>query len=198
MAELMRERKIDLVLDATHPFALLVTEHIRAACKREKVQYIRCLREAGDIQNILEDEGIILVDSVAEAAEYLKMTEGNVLIATGSKELHYYTEIPKFKERCYARVLSTKAAVEESCALGFEGKHLIAMQGPFSKEMNQATLRYVGARYFVTKESGKTGGFQEKAAAAKEAGVTLIIVGRPREEGMVPEKVREYLKNWIR
>ncbi len=50
----------------------------------------------------------------------------------------------------------------ESVALGFEGKHLIAMQEPFSKEMNVATIHQTGAKYFVTKESGKAGGFGEK------------------------------------
>ena len=45
---------------------------------------------------------------------------------------------------------------EESAKLGFQGRHLIAMQGPFSREMNLALLRYTDAAYFVTKESGET------------------------------------------
>lgn len=35
--------------------------------------------------------------------------------------------------------------MEESIRLGFEGKHLIAMQGPFSKELNLAMLRALDA-----------------------------------------------------
>ena len=67
------------------------------------------------------------------------------------------------------------------------------MQGPFSKEMNVATLRQIGADYFVTKESGKAGGFPEKLLAAEEAGVVLVVVGRPQEEGMEVREVLEYL-----
>lgn len=198
MEDLIRDKRIDLVLDATHPFAVLVTEHIRAACRKEKVRYIRCRREAEDIREMLEKKKVVQVDSVAEAADYLKRTEGNILIATGSKELRVYTEIPDYRERCYVRVLSTKAAVEESISLGFEGKHLIAMQGPFSKEMNQATLQQVGAKYFVTKESGKAGGFAEKAEAAEKAEVTLVVVGRPKEnEGMLMREVMDYLGKWL-
>ena len=58
----------------------------------------------------------------------------------------------------------------KSMDLGFDGKHLIAMQGPFSKELNVAMLRQTEADYFVTKESGKTGGFEEKYEAAMETG----------------------------
>ena len=58
--------------------------------------------------------------------------------------------------------------MKKSMELGFDGKHLIAMQGPFSKELNVAMLRQTEADYFVTKESGKTGGFEEKYEAAME------------------------------
>ena len=100
-------------------------------------------------------ERVVRVESVPEAVEYLQNTTGNVLIATGSKELKEYTRIAGCKERCYARVLSTQVSVEESIRLGFEGKHLIAMQGPFSKELNLAMLRALDARYFCDKRIRK-------------------------------------------
>ena len=65
--------------------------------------------------------------------EYLKGTEGPILAATGSKELAKYTALPDYRERVTARVLSTPEAVRESAALGFQGKNLICMQGPFGK-----------------------------------------------------------------
>ena len=81
--------------------------------------------------------------------------------------------------------------------LGFEGKNLIAMQGPFSKELNAAMLRQYDCRYLVTKDSGKAGGFEEKIQAATECGAIPVIIGRPvQEKGisvkeckrMLPEK----------
>ena len=86
----------------------------------------------------------------------------------------------------------------ETCRmLGFEGKNLIAMQGPFSKELNAAMLRQYDCRYLVTKDSGKAGGFEEKIQAATECGAIPVIIGRPvQEKGisvkeckrMLPEK----------
>lgn len=192
---LLLERKINLVIDATHPFARAVTENIRSACEQTDTRYIRCLREKNAA--VEESGNLIVTESVAQAAEYLKGTQGNIFIATGSKELRLYTSIPEYKERCYARVLSTQKAVEDSVALGFEGAHLIAMQGPFSRELNCAMLRQTKAVYFVTKESGKSGGFDEKMKAARDAEAVLVVIARPEEEGMSLEDVEKYVKAMI-
>ena len=100
---------IRLVIDATHPFAVEVSENIRAACEKEKVQYVRCLRERLDEHETeggaAEDYGmddVVIVDSVEQAAEYLRGTTGNILIATGSEngmldsknEHSFFTEPP--------------------------------------------------------------------------------------------------------
>ena len=188
----LTEKKID----ATHPFAKIVTENIVNACKETQTGYIRCLREmetsSGDLAG---QEQVRVFESVREAVEFLSTTEGKILITTGSKELKEYTKIGNYQERCFARVLSTKAAVEESVRLGFEGKHLIAMQGPFSEEMNLALLHQTRARYFVTKESGKAGGFEEKLKAAKNAGAVLIVIGRPQEIGRSVQEVCHFIES---
>ena len=189
----LSEKEIDLVIDATHPFAVLVTGNIKRACERAEVRYLRCLREEEHLEDIElidnRDKAVIHVNSVKQAVEYLNNTKGNIFISTGSKELGLYTELDDYQERCYARVLSVWESVKKSMELGFDGKHLIAMQGPFSKELNVAMLRQTEADYFVTKESGKTGGFEEKYEAAMETGTVLVVVGRPEEEGFGVEEV---------
>ena len=219
MEHFIEEKDIRLVIDATHPFAREVTENIKEACEKarthpEAVRYVRCVRPFEDRSSSgrpaettgtsepedraagredPQDEPIIYTESVQEAVEYLKKTTGNILIATGSKELHLYTAIENYRERCFARVLSTEPAVRESVRLGFEGRHLFAMQGPFSMEMNLALLHQTEAAYFVTKETGRAGGFEEKAEAAETAGAVLVVIGRPEENGESVEKVKEKL-----
>ena len=185
MQELMRREKITHVVDATHPYAQIVSENIHEACRLAGCRYMRLLREASLQEK--DDAEIVMVDSVDEAVEYLKGTTGGILAATGSKELHKYAAIPNYQERLYARVLSTAESVKIASDLGVEGKHLICMQGPFSLEMNVATLHQTGAKFLVTKESGKTGGFPEKLAAAREAGARLVLIGRP-ESPAAPEE----------
>lgn len=185
MRKVMRQYDINAVIDATHPFARIVTGQIKEACELEGIMYRRVLRE----QTLCADEGAaVCVKSVEEAVDYLSRTTGNILITTGSKELHLYTALADYKERCYARVLSTRAALETSISLGFEGSHLIGMQGPFSAEMNEAMIRQTNAAYLVTKESGSTGGFPEKALAARKTGAVLVVIGRPEEDGITVEE----------
>ncbi len=178
-----------LVIDATHPYAVEVSANIREACEG-CADYIRLLRES----SAPAGDDIVSVASVREAVEFLAGTEGNILVTTGSKELALFTALPDYRERVYARVLSTPEVAASCAELGFVGKHLICMQGPFSEELNIAMLRQFDAKWLVTKESGKSGGFGEKLEAAEKAGARVVLIGRPTaESGMSPAEVRAYL-----
>lgn len=190
MVSFMKEFEPELVVDATHPFAKEVTENIRMACEESGISYFRLLREAVDTNN-----SVVYVETLEEAVAYLEQTEGNILVTTGSKNLEMYTELSDYKERIYARVLSVKASVDKCEALGITGKHLICMQGPFSVEMNVATIRDFRIQWMVTKESGLTGGFLEKVEACERAGAKLLVIGRPEEEsGYTYHEMCQYLK----
>ena len=194
--------KDTLVIDATHPYADIVTKNIRRACEAAGLTYVRVLRKStydGSRPAGRQDEGDIWVGSPAEAAEYLAGTEGNVLLTTGSKELKHFTAVPGFEERLYARILPLADNVAASQALGFPPSHLICMQGPFSLEMNVALIHYAKAKYLVTKDTGKAGGFDEKQEAARAGGCRLVIIGRPLEEtGISVEECGEMLrKRWM-
>ena len=189
MEQLFGEIRPEMVLDATHPYAAEVTKNIRTACEHTQMDYHRILREQG-----MHQEQAVYVDSPEAAAEYLKNTEGNILLTTGSKELAKFSVLPDFKERIFARVLSLPSVMSACASYGLEGKHLIGMQGPFSRELNAAMLRQYDCRYLVTKDTGKAGGFLEKAEAALECGATLVIIGRPlKEEGLSPAEGRKML-----
>lgn len=190
---LIRQEEMTVVIDATHPFARVATRHIQGAAQAAGVLYVRCLRAAKD-EPEENSRNCRTFASLEEAVAWLDQTTGNILAATGSKEIAYYTRIKNYRQRCYARVLSTVEAVRDADAAGFYGRHLLAMQGPFSEEMNIASLRHVNASYFVTKESGKAGGFDEKLSAAKKAGVTLVVIRRPKEAGYTLEEVEEMLR----
>ena len=180
------------VVDATHPYAAAVSENIRTACETAHLPYLRLLRESEQADGM---EDCVFVASAREAADYLKTTEGNVLLTTGSKELAVFTEIPGYQARLFPRVLSTAESVLSCVKLGFEGKNLICMQGPFSEELNTAMLKQIHAAWMVTKETGKSGGFGEKLSAARKAGVKVIVIGRPvKEDGYGPWEIRRILE----
>lgn len=200
MEHLFRKEGQPLVLDATHPYAVEVSENIRAACEKAGCEYLRLIRpgygtqitshksDSCEMEKKHAEDDCVVVQSVKDAADWLSGTKGRILVTTGSKELHYFTNIPDYQERVYARVLATPEVVAHCSELGFMGQHLICMQGPFTKEMNIAMLRQFHASWLVTKESGKEGGSPEKLEAAKEAGAKVVLVGRPMEQTGVSVK----------
>lgn len=194
MSEAVQAYQPDYVIDATHPYAVDATGNIRRACGRQGVSYLRLVRESEDI-SAQDMENTVVTDSVKEAVDYLNDTKGNILITTGSKELAAYTRIAGYQERIYVRALPSES-VENACRKqGLAKDRLILAQGPFSVEENRLHIRKCRARYLVTKESGSAGGFQDKLQAAREEGITCIVVKRPmKEEGYSLAEVIQILK----
>lgn len=189
MAEMMLEQHFDLVVDATHPYAPIVTENIMAACRKAETPYLRLLRGSKGAP-----ADAVFVSDVEEAVQFLNGTEGNILLTTGSKELKKYLGLEHLQDRVYARVLPMDASLTACQEVGLKPSHILAMQGPFSEEMNVAMLRAVSAKYLVTKEGGAPGGFDEKVRAARTAGAELVVIGRPpQQEGLSYSETITYL-----
>ena len=212
MAEQFLRNGDTLIFDATHPYAREVSENIRRACKKAGIRWVRVVRDkeaalsgeeafsagivsAGEQARSGEEATAlgkasagnpewIEADSIEEIVSFLDHTEGNILVTTGSKELSAFCRLSDFETRVYARILPDGEVLSGCARMGFPKKHLIAMEGPFSMELNLALLKSFHIRWMVTKDSGKAGGFPEKAEAARQAGVRLAVVRRPREEGI--------------
>ena len=92
-------------------------------------------------------------------------TSGNILLTTGSKELAVFAPL---KERLFVRVLPGLESIGLCEKAGIRGKQILAMQGPFSEEMNLAMIHQFSIRYLVTKASGAHSGFQEKTCGSTE------------------------------
>ena len=179
---------ISVVYDATHPFATVVKENIKSACEQNEIEYIRVLRNITDI----DSEDYKLVKSVDEAVDYLTTCEGNVFVATGSKEIAKYKKLDL--SRVYARVLSAVESINACKDIGLEGSHIIAMQGPFSERLNIALMEEYNCKYMVSKQTGNNGGFDEKIEACKQAGVYPIIVALPQnDKGISEEEAIEHI-----
>ena len=180
----------DGCIDATHPYAVLATANIRAACERSGVPLRRLLRPES------RAEGVIQVESCAQAAEFLAGREGNILLTTGSKELAAFGELEK--GRLYARVLPSHESLSACEALGLPHRNILALQGPFGQKMNEAMLEQYHIRWLVTKDGGAAGGFPEKLAAARVLGVPVVLVARPEDKGMTMEEILKEAERWRR
>lgn len=189
ITQMLSDTAFDLVIDATHPYAASITDSIYTACHATNTEYLRLLREASE----LPSDAVYVADTDA-AIDFLCGTEGNILLTTGSKELAKFSMLTGFEERVYARVLPMEASLDACRTAGLKAAHIIAMQGPFSEEMNLAMLRAVSASWLITKDGGKQGGFDAKAAAARKANARMVVIGRPaQKDGVSYSKAIELL-----
>lgn len=185
MAELLRGA--DLCVDATHPYAVEATKNIRKAAQEAGVAYHRLLRAPSPLP-----EGCLVFSSAEEAAAALAQREGNVLLATGAKELSAFSGLAV--ERLYPRVLPTQAGIAACEMAGIPHRNIIAMQGPFSRALNIALMEQFHIRYLITKDGGAAGGFSEKADAASAVGAVLVVIRRPPEQGETADEILQHCK----
>ena len=169
---------VDRCVDATHPYAVEVSQNIRAACAAAGVPLRRLLRRESPLP--LPPDSV-RVDSAGAAAAFLEGREGNILLATGAKELPAFASLDR--DRLFPRVLPAEESLLACRRAGIPAKNIIAMHGPFSQKLNEALLEQFHIRWLVTKDGGAAGGFPEKAAAAQSAGAALVVIRRPAETG---------------
>lgn len=186
MSALMRSEGYAAVIDATHPYAAEATGNIKKACADSGMPYYRLIRERCAVTGKT-------AGTAEELVKLLNESDGVILSALGSKELPVLAEVTDSRKRIWLRVLPAEGIAEYCASFGFDPGHVITGKGPFTVEENLAHIKRSGARILVTKESGIKGGYPEKAEAAEKAGIELITLTRPAEEGCTPEKMKELI-----
>ena len=179
-AQLVAAHDFACIVDATHPYATHISESIAALAREHNIDLVRIARADSALEEDAFASVCTVVASAEEAAHRAAQTQGNILLTTGSKDLDVFTaNIPSFEQRLYARVLPVPESLARTQKLGIPNDHVIAMQGPFSTAFNCALIREHAITCMVTKQSGASGGFGEKVAAAQECGTELVVVARP-------------------
>ena len=176
MEVLMRDGSFDVVVDATHPYAQIVSQNVRQAADKESISLIRLRRSTESAE-----EGFVSFKTHEECSAWLSFQTGNILLTTGSKDLGSYAKNETIKNHLFVRVLPGEESIRLCTANGITGRQIIAMQGPFSAQMNECILREYSIDWMVTKISGHAGGFEEKVEAAKKAGVGVCAILPPSE-----------------
>lgn len=190
---LVDEHNVACIVDATHPYAEHITASIDELGKACKLDVIRVARDGASVEGTCWTS----VPNAAAAARHVANTSGNVLLTTGTKDLAAFVEgIPNFEERLYVRILPVSASLARVEELCIPASHIVAMQGPFSMELNCALIRDLHVSSMVTKQSGRAGGFDQKVEATAQTGIELVVIGRPPAlEGMPLEETCSLLED---
>lgn len=170
--------QIKVIVDATHPFAQIVSKTAMDVSHSLDLEYLRFERPSSHVIEEVNDNSVHIFNNFIEACSWLNTTKGNILVTTGSKDVGIIVDSIHQKERLFVRFLPVSEQILKMEKLGLKPNQLIAMQGPFSLEMNKAMIRAVNATALLTKESGPQGYVDEKILAAKECGIEVGIIKR--------------------
>jgi precorrin-6x reductase len=163
-----------VLLDATHPFATLMSEQLMGLSKTLGIPYLRYERAGSDA-------GVAQICTTMQHAAEQAIERGTrIFLATGSKDLATFLQAPGAEAReWFVRVTPEPEFIQRAIDLGIPRSHICAMQGPFSQGFNEALWRDWHIDCVVTKDSGDVGGYRAKADAAEALDIPLLVVQRP-------------------
>jgi precorrin-6A/cobalt-precorrin-6A reductase len=168
LAAFLLDRPIDLLIDATHPFAAQISANAAVAAAECNVPYLMLVRPAWEA---LSGDRWIEVASHSEAAIALLGQSQRVFLTIGRQELAAFAGLDAiwFLMRAIdPPALNTPVP---------NGKLLLA-RGPFTLEDERQILLEYQIDTIVSKNSGG-GATYAKIAAARELGIPVVMVQRP-------------------
>ena len=163
------------IIDATHPYANVMSEQLIALSRELGIAYLRYERASG-----LDDAPYTLCGTTEEAAARAVVSGKRIFLATGSKDLATFLQALGAQScQWFVRVTAEPEFMQRALALGVPRENLCAMQGPFSEAFNRALWEQWQIDCVVTKDSGDAGGYRAKAAAAQALRIPLLVIARP-------------------
>lgn len=196
MKALIKEKGITLLVDASHPYAAVVTATARKAAEASGIEFIRFERREVPLP---EYDKLHHVQTEQEAADLSATLGERIYLTTGSKTMHIFSGAESLQEKeVWTRVLPTAEVLHMMEDLGVSPKYTVAMQGPFSYDMNRIMFHDTKADVVVMKNSGLVGGSDTKLKAAMDLGLHIVVIDRPTPAAGATtiESLDEFITLW--
>ncbi|MEO0456641.1 MAG: cobalt-precorrin-6A reductase [Cyanobacteria bacterium P01_A01_bin.114] len=178
----LETHQVGAILDASHPFATVISELAIAASHQYALPYLRYERPAcTDVASSVSppaSSNILTVPDYAALLSSDRLANQRVLLTLGYRALPLFTPWQK-RATLFARILPSAAALAAALAAGFLPQRLIAVRPPLTAEFEKALWQQWQISTVVTKASGHIGGENTKRQIAQALGVKLIIIERP-------------------
>lgn len=187
MMDFCLEKEIRLIIDAAHPFAEGLHQNIATVANRMNIPVIRYERNYPE-----QERDLLWFDSYNEAINYLKKKHIDKLLAlTGVNTISKLK--PYWKNNtCWFRILDRDESRSIVLSEGFPmDKVLYYQQG----EDEISVFEKLKPQAIITKESGESGGFNEKVKAARKLGIPMLVIRRPV---LSPNFISVYGENGLR
>ncbi len=183
----LREQKIDLLIDATHPFASKISWNAAIASSALNIPRLMLVRPAW---KKMEGDRWVEVESNEVAARVLPELASRIFLSIGRQELVSYTHL---KNLWFLMRMVEPPQANTSVPPG----KILTERGPFSLEEERSLLLKYEIEAILSKNSGGDATYA-KIIAARELGIPVVMIQRPSlPEGEQVSDV-ESAVSWLR
>ncbi len=178
LARYLAAERMELLIDATHPFAARISSNATTAATTGAVPLLTLRRPewkpvAGD--------NWTFVDTIPQAVAVLGSEQKTAFVTLGRQELKPLEAAPQHRY-----VIRSVDPVEPRLAVS-QAEYILD-RGPFDESRERALLERLGVDVILSKNSGGPAAYA-KLAAARSLGIPVILVRRPPVAGKAVETV---------
>jgi precorrin-6A/cobalt-precorrin-6A reductase len=170
LAQFVSAQAIDVVIDATHPYADQISANAVAACAKAGVPLVSIVRPAWQAEARDRWQVVATAD---EAANALGATPRCVFLSLGRLDLHAFA--PASHHHYIARTIDPPQQKELPTDIRF-----LQARGPFDLADELRLLRDEEIEIVVSKNSGGTATYA-KIEAARQLGLPVVMIARPHK-----------------
>ncbi len=168
LADYLRAERIDALIDATHPYANVISDNARTAAQQAAVAFITLNRPPW---TAVAGDRWTEVDGTPAAVRALGKRPRHVFVAVGRHELKSLTAAPQ-----HHYLIRSVDPVDPPLPLPHAT--YIKARGPFTASDDRALMSTHGIDVVIAKNSGGNAAYG-KIAAARELGIAVILLRRP-------------------
>ena len=180
LADYLRRNGTDVVVDATHPFAAVISANALAAATAARIPCLAVLRPAWEE---VPGDRWIRVPDVKSAAAALGEAPRRVFLTIGRKDLAPFCDAAPHS-------YLVRSVDPPPPDLLPRNATVIAARGPFALQDEENLLHRHGIDTIVTKNSGGSA-TAAKLDAARKKGIPVVMVDRPPPAGPAVPTVGE-------
>lgn len=186
LTDYLQRERIDALIDATHPYASVISANAGAAARQAHVAFMGLRRAPW---TAMAGDRWIDVSDVSAAVEALGQTPRRVFVTLGRNELAPLQGAPQ-----HHYLIRSVDPVDPPLALPHA--HSITGRGPFAAANERALMTEHRIEFVVAKNSGGTATYG-KIEAARALAVAVIMLRRPPPpDGPAAHSVDEVLA-WL-
>jgi len=168
LADYLTTERITILIDATHPYAGVISQNAANAARQTGVAFMTLRRPPWD--KVAGDRWIDVADTT-DAVRALGETPRRVFVALGRNELAPFT-----RARHHFYLIRSVDPVEPPLPL--PRVTYVTARGPFSEASDRALMEQHRIDVVIAKNSGGSAAYG-KIAAARALGIEVVLLRRP-------------------